>query len=199
MPLKKAAAKPKDAKEDGGEKKPKKAEGGGDSTWVEPTTVVVKPPEQLQLSEKELDAEHTRLMSAKDPVAPQVRTPHTRAPACVAGARELTLQMLPPPQNIIRFNFKEKVYKLDATVDQCACHFEMEGNLLHRDTEEGKKIVAEQEAKRVAEERAAEMQTLQGGEGGEGGGGSRKSCAINLTTQSVLRRRSITRRASVTL
>ena len=73
MPLKKAAAKTKDLKEDGGEKKAKKAEGGGDSTWVEPTSVIVKPEGQLQLSEKELDAEHTRLMSAKDPVAPQVR------------------------------------------------------------------------------------------------------------------------------
>jgi hypothetical protein len=44
----------------------------------------------------------------------------------------------------------------------------LEGNLLHRDTEEGKKIVAEQEAKRVAEERAAETaQMLSGGEGGD--------------------------------
>ena len=49
MPLKKAAPKPKDPKEDGGEKKAKKAEGGGDSTWVEPTTVVVKPAEQLMI------------------------------------------------------------------------------------------------------------------------------------------------------
>ena len=125
-------------KDDGGEKKAKA--GGGESTWVEPTTVVVKPEGQLQLSEKELDHEHTRLMSAKDPVA---------------------------PQNIIRFNFKERLYKLDATVDQCSCHFEMEGNLLHRDTEDGKKIVAEQEAKRVAQERAQEMAGLSGG--GEGG------------------------------
>ena len=74
------------------------------------------------------------------------------------------------PQNIIRFNFKERQYKLDATVDQCSCHFEMEGNLLHRDTEDGKKIVAEQEAKRVAQERAQEMAGLSGGgEGGEVG------------------------------
>ena len=35
--------------DDGGEKKTKGGEGGG---WVEPTTVVVKPKDQLQLSEK---------------------------------------------------------------------------------------------------------------------------------------------------
>ena len=92
--------------------------------------------------------EHTRLMSAKDPVA---------------------------PQNIIRFNFKEMQYKLDATVDQCACHFEMEGNLLHRDTEDGKRIVAEQDAKRVAAERAQEMAGLgSGGDGAEMVGGEPK-------------------------
>ena len=98
--------------------------------------------------EQELDMEHTRLMSAKDPVA---------------------------PQNIIRFNFKEMQYKLDATVDQCACHFEMEGNLLHRDTEDGKRIVAEQDAKRVAAERAQEMAGLgTGGDGAEMVGGEPK-------------------------
>ena len=129
-----------EAKEDGGEKKPKGA--GGESTWVEPTTVIVKPEGQLQLSEKELDTEHTRLMSAKDPVA---------------------------PQNLIRFNFKERQYKLDATVDQTACHFEMEGNLLHRDTEDGKRIVAEQENKRIQEERAKEMGAMTGVDVGDGG------------------------------
>jgi hypothetical protein len=82
-----------------------------------PSSLCLRACAHRQLSEKELDQEHTRLMSAKDPVA---------------------------PQNIIRFNFKEKQYKLDATVDQCSCHFEMEGNLLHRDTEDGKRIVAEQ-------------------------------------------------------
>ena len=129
-----------EAKDDGGEKKPKGA--GGESTWVEPTTVIVKPEGQLQLSEKELDTEHTRLMSAKDPVA---------------------------PQNLIRFNFKERQYKLDATVDQTACHFEMEGNLLHRDTEDGKRIVAEQENKRIQEERAKEMGAMTGVDVGDGG------------------------------
>ena len=52
------------------------------------------------------ETEHTRVLSAKDPVA---------------------------PQNIVRYSFRERTYKLDASVEQCALHFEMEGNLMHRD------------------------------------------------------------------
>ena len=48
-----SCAKQVEAKEDGAEKKAKKPE--NESTWVEPTTVIVKPEGQLQLSEKELD------------------------------------------------------------------------------------------------------------------------------------------------
>eukprot|EP00960_Hanusia_phi_P044695 756777-Hanusia_phi.AAC.1 len=39
-------------------------------SWVEPTTVIVKPPEQLDLTDKELNTEITRILSAKDPMAP---------------------------------------------------------------------------------------------------------------------------------
>lgn len=72
------------------------------------------------LTEKELETEHTRVLSAKDPVA---------------------------PQNIVRYSFRERTYKLDASVEQCALHFEMEGNLMHRDSDDGKRIVAEIEVR----------------------------------------------------
>ena len=39
---------------------------------------------------------------------------------------------VPPAQNIVRYSFREKTYKLDPSVEQCALHFEMEGNLMHR-------------------------------------------------------------------
>ena len=48
--------------------------------WVEPTTVVVKPPEQLDLTEKELNTEITRILSAKDPMAPHNITRYRRDP-----------------------------------------------------------------------------------------------------------------------
>ena len=97
---------------------------------------MVKPPEQLDLTEKELNAEHTRIMSAKD-----------------SGA----------PHNITRFNYQLQVtrdpkvsvevvggaFKLDPSVEQMATHFEMEGNLFHIEDEEGVRILAQKEAAEV--------------------------------------------------
>ena len=87
----------------------------------------------MLLDQKELDTEHTRILSAKDPTA---------------------------PQNIVRFSFKDKVYKSETAVEQCKLHFEREGNLMHRESEEGKRIVAEMEAIRIAAERAAELERM---------------------------------------
>ena len=56
------------AKDDPAEEKPKpkkKVEEETNTGWTEPTTVMVKPPEQLDLTEKELAAEQTRILSAK--------------------------------------------------------------------------------------------------------------------------------------
>ncbi len=105
------------------------------STWTDPVTTIVKPYNQLLLDQKELDTEHTRILLAKDPTA---------------------------PQNIVRFSFKkeEKIYKLDASVEQCKPHFVQEGNLMHRESEEGKRIVAEMDAIRIAAERAAELERM---------------------------------------
>jgi len=94
---------------------------------------VLKPKEQLQLTEEELDAEVTRVLTAKDPGA---------------------------PVNITRFSFKERMYKLDAAVEQMATHFEMEGWMVHRDSEEGKRISADIEMERQAAERAAEQEKM---------------------------------------
>ncbi len=41
---------------------------------------MVKPPEQLDLSEKELKQEHTRVLSAKDPNAPHNITHYRSRP-----------------------------------------------------------------------------------------------------------------------
>lgn len=43
------------------------------------------------------------------------------------------------PQNIVRFNYKEKMYKLIPHVEQLAIHFQMDGNLIPIDSEEAKR------------------------------------------------------------
>ena len=120
----------------------KKQEEETNTGWTEPTTVVVKPAEQLDLTEKELAVEVTRILSAKDPGA---------------------------PHNITRYSFQQQCFKLDASVEQMAMHFEMEGNLYHFEDEEGSRIIAAKEAKEEADRRAAEAEQMGGGGETDGG------------------------------
>ncbi|CAG5089870.1 Oidioi.mRNA.OKI2018_I69.PAR.g12385.t1.cds [Oikopleura dioica] len=73
--------------------------------------VVMKPPDQLELSEKELKEEHTRILTANNPQA---------------------------PDNIIRFDFAANEFKKESHVDQLAVHFNLKGNLIHVDSDEAK-------------------------------------------------------------
>ncbi len=43
------------------------------------------------------------------------------------------------PQNIVRFNHKERSYKPIPHVEQLAVHFQIDGNLIHVDSEEAKR------------------------------------------------------------
>lgn len=70
---------------------------------------MVKPGNQLQLTEKELDEELTRILNANNPLA---------------------------PQNIARYNLKERVYKCVPNANHLLNHFEVEGYLIYRDGEE---------------------------------------------------------------
>ncbi|PAA59979.1 hypothetical protein BOX15_Mlig007387g1 [Macrostomum lignano] len=71
-----------------------------------------KPDDQLQLTDQELKEEFTRILTANNPHA---------------------------PQNIVRYSFKDRQYKPIPQVDQLAVHFVMEGNLIHRESDEAKK------------------------------------------------------------
>ena len=62
--------------------------------------MVLKPPDQLQLSEAELKVEHTRILTANNPQA---------------------------PHNVIRFNFNDNEYHKTNHVDQLAVHFHLTG------------------------------------------------------------------------
>ncbi|XP_041915002.1 dynein, axonemal, intermediate chain 1, paralog 2 [Alosa sapidissima] len=90
--------------------------GDGVDDWLQGKTLV-KPPDQLDLTEAELKEEFTRILTANNPHA---------------------------PQNIVRYSFKERSYKTISSVDQLAVHFVLEGNLLHKDSDEARRQRAKQ-------------------------------------------------------
>uniref|UniRef100_A0A4W5NQS2 Dynein axonemal intermediate chain 1 n=1 Tax=Hucho hucho TaxID=62062 RepID=A0A4W5NQS2_9TELE len=89
--------------------------GEGDE-WMQGKTLI-KPLDQLDLTEAELKEEFTRILTANNPHA---------------------------PQNIVRYSFKERSYKPISSVDQLAVHFVLEGNLLHQDSDEARRQRAKQ-------------------------------------------------------
>ncbi|XP_038821102.1 dynein, axonemal, intermediate chain 1, paralog 2 [Salvelinus namaycush] len=111
MPVahKTGAVKSKQDEEDGTET------GEGDE-WMQGKTLI-KPLDQLDLTEAELKEEFTRILTANNPHA---------------------------PQNIVRYSFKERSYKPISSVDQLAVHFVLEGNLLHQDSDEARRQRAKQ-------------------------------------------------------
>lgn len=82
--------------------------------WMN-TKTLVKPDDQLDLNEQELKEEFTRILTANNPHA---------------------------PQNIVRYSFKERQYKQTSHVDQLAIHFALDGNMLHKESDEAKRQMA---------------------------------------------------------
>ncbi|KAK5872828.1 hypothetical protein PBY51_013490 [Eleginops maclovinus] len=103
----KAASKKKDEDEDPGD---------GLEEWSHGKPLI-KPPDQLELTEAELKEEITRILTANNPHA---------------------------PQNIVRYSFKERSYKPTSAVDQMAVHFVLEGSLLHEDSDEARRLRAKE-------------------------------------------------------
>jgi len=73
---------------------------------------MVKPDDQLDLTEAQLKEEITRVLTANNPHA---------------------------PQNIVRFSFKEGAFKQTNVVDQIAIHFALDGKMLHKDSDEARR------------------------------------------------------------
>ncbi|XP_060136384.1 dynein axonemal intermediate chain 1 [Zootoca vivipara] len=84
---------------------------GGPDEWAQAKTLI-KPPDQLELTDAELKEEITRILTANNPHA---------------------------PQNIVRYSFKERSYKQTTVVEQMATHFTLYGNLIFRDSDEGRR------------------------------------------------------------
>ena len=80
---------------------------------------VVVPPQQLRLSESELNEEITKMLSAVDPNA---------------------------PSNLVRFHFKEKAYKFEPMVDQLATHLSIEGWIEQKEEDNSDKQTEEVKA-----------------------------------------------------
>ena len=72
---------------------------------------VVKPPNQLELTEEELNQEILTVLKSTNPQA---------------------------PKSIVRYDFHEQCFKPEAMVDQFVIHCRTDGWLLHKDSEEGK-------------------------------------------------------------
>ena len=81
--------------------------------FTEPTKRIIRPENQLSLTEEQLKEEITRVLTGDDPNV---------------------------PKNITKYNFKERCYKLDppGLSDHMAVHFSLEGNSLHIESKEFK-------------------------------------------------------------
>jgi hypothetical protein len=108
----------------------------GASDW-EPAKIYIRPRDQLsKLTDKQLAEEFTKIMRADNPEA---------------------------PKTIVRFSHKEKMFKLDATVDQTTVHYLQEGVLLHTQSDEAKKQKEKEDDERTAAAKAIEAKRAEAG------------------------------------
>ncbi|PNW75678.1 hypothetical protein CHLRE_12g536550v5 [Chlamydomonas reinhardtii] len=84
----------------------------GDEAFAMPIREIVKPDNQLWLSEADLNEEVAKMLTANNPAA---------------------------PKNIVRFNMKDKVFKLEPMVEQTVVHYATDGWLLHKSSDEAKR------------------------------------------------------------
>ena len=120
-PTEQKTAKPTPKKK---KKKPKDASEQDQSSAShiqEPVRRVVKPDDQIELDEKELEEDITRILTGDDPNK---------------------------PKNVCKFSYKDKCFKPDppGQGDNMAIHFSLEGSSMHVDSDEYKKY-REREAK----------------------------------------------------
>lgn len=121
MPPKKAAAANVGAKPSNRKIKKKDEDDGAEVDDVDLMgggKKLIKPEDQLDLTEAELKKEVTRILTANNPNA---------------------------PQNIVRFSFKEGAFKQTTSVDQIVMHFSYDGNMLHKDSDEARRQKAKEE------------------------------------------------------
>jgi dynein intermediate chain 1 len=91
------------------------------------TKRIVIPPNQLDLSEKELAEEFTRVLTANDPNV---------------------------PDNITKYNYKDRAYKVDppGPDDHLKIHFQIDGAAMHKDSEGAKSQATREKERKEKEE-----------------------------------------------
>ncbi|KAL8606925.1 hypothetical protein ACOMHN_048721 [Nucella lapillus] len=112
------------------------ADGADAEDWNSPKAMV-KPEDQLELTDIELKEEFTRILTANNPHA---------------------------PQNIVRYSFKECQYKQTSTVDQLAVHFALDGNMLHKESDEARRQIQRMEMGGIPQEAVSESAMTDEGE-----------------------------------
>jgi dynein intermediate chain 1 len=113
-----------------------------DLGYREPQKRIVKPDNQLSLSEEKLEEDITRVLTANDPNV---------------------------PNNITKYNYKEKAYKQDpeGPMDHLSFHLILDGCSLHKESEEADLQQKQEEAKRLELDRLkkeAAQEALEAGE-----------------------------------
>ncbi|XP_014664871.1 PREDICTED: dynein intermediate chain 2, ciliary-like [Priapulus caudatus] len=109
--------------------------------WTDPRERL-KPADQLQLNENELNEEFTRILTANNPNA---------------------------PENVIRYSFNERCFKQVTYIEQMAVHFAADGCMLHKNSDEARRqqargetgvaIITDAQAEGEDNEENAEEQT----------------------------------------
>jgi dynein intermediate chain 1 len=149
-----------------------------DDLYKEPIKRIIRPDNQLVLTEIELNADISRILTGDDPNV---------------------------PKNISKFSFKEKCFKLDPpglsdhmaihlVLDGCSLHIESKGYKEQKEMEERKREAEEENRKALEQQQQQQQQPStqqQGGSndqgsgsgGGEGtSGGGDKDTAIDVST-----------------
>lgn len=117
----------------------------GSNEW-DPPRIIIKPREQVSLTDKELHEEFTMVLRADNPEA---------------------------PHNIVRFSHKEKCFKLEPNVDQLEIHYAQEGHVLHVTSDEAKKQKDREDEEKAAMAKEVERKKAEGTDDGEDASGLR--------------------------
>ncbi|KAH9157643.1 hypothetical protein AeRB84_000516 [Aphanomyces euteiches] len=117
------------AQDSTGENSAQTAEPDDADLYHEPIKKIVIPDNQLRLSETELKEEFSRVLTANDPNL---------------------------PNNITKYNYKERTYKVDppGPGDNLYLHLSSEGSMIHKESEDAK-VQAAYDVKKLEEEKEA--------------------------------------------